>query len=65
MSNENRIKELKKKLNEEIQKVDSDNNLILSLSHEIANLDKENVRFSVDAGIVNRLGKELVGRIRM
>lgn len=59
---EDKIQELKNKLNEEIQKENSDNNLILSLSHEIANLDKKNVRFSVDAGIVNRLGKELVGR---
>ena len=59
---EEKILELKNKLNREIQKEKSDNNLILSLSHEIANLDKENVRFSVDAGIVNRLGKELVGR---
>lgn len=57
-----KIKELKKKLNEELSKEVSDNNLVLSLSHEIAGLDNDNVRFSVDAGIINRLGKELVGR---
>ncbi len=57
-----KIQELKDLLNKEIQKSDSDNNLILSLSHEIASLDDKNVRFSVDAGVINRLGKELVGR---
>lgn len=56
------IAELKRKLTEELNKEDSDNSVVLSLSHEIAKLDSENVRFSVDAGIINRLGKELVGR---
>lgn len=56
------ILELKKKLSEEIQKESSDNNLILALSSEIAKLDDSQVRFSVDAGIINRLGKELVGK---
>ncbi|MCB9093376.1 MAG: ATP-binding protein [Halobacteriovoraceae bacterium] len=54
--------ELKERLNKELQKENSDNNLILSLSHQIAKLDEQEVRFSVDAGIINRLGKELVGR---
>jgi len=53
---------LKRKLNEELDKEKSDNSVVLSLSHEIANLDNDNVRFSVDAGVINRLGKELVGR---
>ena len=35
---------------------------ILSLSNELAKFDKDNVRFSVDAGIINRLGVELVGK---
>ncbi|NQY68284.1 MAG: sensor histidine kinase [Flavobacteriales bacterium] len=35
---------------------------IVELSTILASFDKENVRFSVDAGIINRLGKELVGR---
>jgi len=56
------ISELKKKLSEEIQKENSDNNVILSLSNKIASLDETKIRFSVDAGIINRLGKELVGR---
>ncbi|OFX44982.1 MAG: histidine kinase [Bacteroidetes bacterium GWC2_33_15] len=36
--------------------------MILSLSNEIAKLDESEIRFSIDAGIINRLGKELVGR---
>ncbi|HZW62195.1 MAG TPA: ATP-binding protein, partial [Flavobacteriaceae bacterium] len=62
MDNANKILELKKKLSEEIQKESSDNNVILALSSEIAKLDDSQVRFSVDAGIINRLGKELVGK---
>jgi signal transduction histidine kinase len=53
---------LKKQLSEELLKDNSDNSLILSLSNEIASLDENLVRFSVDAGIINRLGNELVGR---
>lgn len=33
-----------------------------TLSNELVKQDREHVRFSVDAGIINRLGKELVGR---
>jgi hypothetical protein len=57
-----KISELKKQLAEEIQKENSDNTIILALSNELSKLDKDNIRFSVDAGIINRLGKELVGR---
>ena len=62
MESESPILKLKKLLSEELKKDISDNNLILSLSNEIAQLDDSLVRFSVDAGIINRLGKELVGR---
>jgi len=34
----------------------------LKLSHQLASLDKNNVRFSVDSGVIDRLGKELVAR---
>ena len=57
-----KLESLKRQLNEELKKENSDNSLILSLSHEIANLDKNNVRFSVDAGVIDRLGTELVAR---
>lgn len=60
------ITEIRNKLKEglalELQKPDSDNNVILNLSAEIAKLDEKEIRFSVDAGLINRLGKELVGR---
>ena len=62
MENTLKVNELKKQLLEEISKESSDNNIILSLSSEIAKLDNSQVRFSVDAGIINRLGKELVGK---
>lgn len=62
MDTKSKLLELKKRLSEEVLKEDSDNNLIISLSNEIASLDKSAVRFSVDAGIINRLGKELVGK---
>ena len=63
MESENsKIKALKEQLNLELQKEISDNNLILSLSNEITSLDNENVRFSIDAGVIDRLGKELVAR---
>lgn len=35
---------------------------ILKLSHQLASLDENNVRFSVDSGVIDRLGKELVAR---
>lgn len=35
---------------------------ILELSSKLASFDKDNVRFSVDAGVINRLGTELVGK---
>lgn len=35
---------------------------ILELSSKLATFDKENIRFTVDAGVINRLGKELVAR---
>ena len=35
---------------------------ILKLSSELSKFDENNMRFSIDAGIINRLGKELVAR---
>ena len=57
-----KIEELKKQLYDELQKDVSDNDNILSISNQIANLDKSNVRFSIDAGVIDRLGDELVAR---
>ncbi|RKE52382.1 sensor histidine kinase [Sphingobacterium detergens] len=60
--NNRTIEELKEELNRELTKKDSDNSVILKLSHELASLDNNTLRFSVDAGMINRLGRELVGR---
>ncbi len=35
---------------------------IIELSSKLANFDEENIRFSVDAGVIDRLGTELVAR---
>ncbi|OJV51693.1 MAG: hypothetical protein BGO31_00285 [Bacteroidetes bacterium 43-16] len=35
---------------------------MLELSSQLASFDRDNVRFSVDAGVIDRLGKELVAR---
>jgi signal transduction histidine kinase len=35
---------------------------ILSLSNDLAKFDKDNIRFTVDAGVIDRLGNELVAR---
>lgn len=50
--------ELKKVLTEEPDNTDK----LLKLTQEIAQLDENKVRFSVDAGVIDRLGKELVAR---
>ena len=51
-------KQLQKLLAEEPNNI----NEILKLTNKLAGLDKNNVRFSVDAGVIDRLGKELVAR---
>lgn len=53
---------LKNQLKSEISKEKSDTNLILMLSNQIAKLDEGTVRFTVDAGVIDRLGKELVSK---
>ena len=50
--------ELKKVLTEEPDNTDK----LLKLTQEIAQLDENTVRFSIDAGVIDRLGKELVAR---
>lgn len=56
------ISALKQQLSLELNKANSDNNKIIELTNAITNLDENQIRFSVDAGLINRLGKELVGR---
>lgn len=54
------------KIKQEIQDLLSqspiDYGRIVMLTNELARFDNENVRFSVDAGIISRLGEELVGK---
>lgn len=55
-----------KEITEELQRIltkDSKNyTKIIELSSKLANFDSENIRFSVDAGVIDRLGSELVAR---
>lgn len=55
-----------KKIREELSKilVDDPKNYskILELSSKLSSFDSENVRFTVDAGVIDRLGTELVAR---
>lgn len=55
-----------KSIREELQRVLRDDpmnyNLILELSSKLSDFDQNNIRFSTDAGIIDRLGSELVAR---
>lgn len=53
---------LKASITRALQQSNADYSKIIRLTSELASLDKSNLRFSVDAGIIDRLGKELVGR---
>lgn len=56
------LEELKKNLAQSVSTENVDFDQILRLSNEIIKYDQSKVRFSTDAGIIDRLGKELVGR---
>lgn len=62
MDENKNIVELKNEITNELSKEVVDSSLLLKLSGEIADLDKAKVRFSVDSGVIDRLGKELVAR---
>lgn len=55
-------REIKLELSELLAQDNPDMSQILALSSELAKTDDKNVRFTVDAGLVSRLGKELVGK---
>lgn len=59
---ESSIDGIKRKLIDELSNTSSDISEILSLSTELSKLDKDNVRFTVDADHVSRLGLELVSK---
>ena len=54
--------EVKEKLSQLLSQENLDYSAILSLSNRLSQFDKGNVRFSVDAGVIDRLGNELVSR---
>ena len=54
--------EIKNRLSFLLNQKESDYSEILSLSNELAKFDTDNIRFSVDAGVIDRLGNELVAR---
>lgn len=56
------FKQIKEKLQEELEKDSLDYGRVLLLANQIALQDDENLRFSVDAGAVNRFGRELVAK---
>jgi HSP90 family molecular chaperone len=54
--------EIRNELAEIIQSDPNNYSRILELSSKLASFDDSNIRFSVDAGIIDRLGTELVAR---
>lgn len=54
--------EIRNELSKVLEREPQNYGKILELSSELAAFDKNNVRFSVDAGVIDRLGKELVAR---
>ncbi|CAA0199677.1 sensor histidine kinase family protein [Tenacibaculum maritimum] len=55
-------KQIRKELERTLANDSSNYSKILELSTKLAGFDKDNIRFSVDAGVIDRLGTELVAR---
>lgn len=53
---------IRNEISELLSKEETDYSKVLLLSNELATFDKNNIRFSVDAGVIDRLGNELVAR---
>lgn len=62
MEKNKNIAELRKEITDELLKDTVDTDILLRLSNDMADLDKSKVRFSIDSGVIDRLGKELVAR---
>ncbi|HEX8429323.1 sensor histidine kinase [Hymenobacter sp.] len=56
------LEQLQTQLAEAANATPPDIDLIQAITNKITQLDTENVRFTIDAGIINRLGQELVGK---
>lgn len=61
-NNLEKLEQLKSVLSKHLASETTDYDLVLELSHKIASLEKDKVRFSIDAGVIDRLGQELVAR---
>lgn len=57
-----KIEDIKAEIEQLLKTEPIDYSRFTVLSNELVKQDREHVRFSVDAAIINRLGKELVGR---
>ena len=57
-----RADDLRETLQEALRQSPPDYARVLALSTELAKLDPDNVRFFADAGLISRLGRELVSR---
>jgi hypothetical protein len=62
MAEQTTIHDLQQQLLAALQTPNIDFGKILDYSNRLARLDPDNVRFSVDAGLINRLGRELVAK---
>lgn len=62
MEQENKIEPLRQALLNNLQQPNLDFSRVVELTSELARLDPDYVRFSVDAGHISRLGKELVAK---
>lgn len=58
----NEEEEVRRQLKEVLQNDSNNYKRILELSSKLASFDNNEVRFSIDAGIIDRLGSELVAR---
>ncbi|GAH89451.1 unnamed protein product, partial [marine sediment metagenome] len=59
---DNKLKDLRSKLQSELAKTDINFQEIAVLSQEFLEQDQESLRFSIDAKHIHRLGFELVGK---
>lgn len=57
-----KAEEIRNQLQQVLEKEPNNTDKILTLSNQLAGLDEDKVRFSVDAGVIDRLGRELVAR---
>jgi len=56
------LEDIREELKKTLEAEPNNYSKILKLSSELSKHDEDNVRFSIDAGIIDRLGKELVAR---